>query len=82
MSENHTYTCDYCGGVYEKGWSDEEALQEAEMIFGSHPDQWEENGDGIAVVCDLCFQKMHPFAHPELLAEARKRHGKDYIKEE
>jgi hypothetical protein len=35
MSE--TFTCDQCGGVFEKQWSDEEAMAEAASFVGSYP---------------------------------------------
>lgn len=48
---DETYTCAACGGVFEKGWSDEEALAEAAEVF---PD-W---GGPMDVVCDDCWNKM------------------------
>jgi hypothetical protein len=44
------YKCSVCNEVYEKGWSDEEAMAESESIFGKH--------DDLEVVCDDCFNKM------------------------
>jgi hypothetical protein len=46
-----TYQCAHCGGVFEKGWSDEEATAEAADNFGEAP-----KGDDAAVVCDDCYQ--------------------------
>jgi rubredoxin len=51
------FTCANCGNEYEKDWSDEEAEAEATKIFGEHPESW---SCGKAIVCDDCFQKMHP----------------------
>jgi hypothetical protein len=46
-----TYTCYMCKGVFEKGWSDEEAEEEAGENFpGYEPDE----GD---LVCDDCYKK-------------------------
>ena len=53
-----------CRGVFEKGWSDEEANAEAEYYFGVK--NASKNKDCVAV-CDDCFQKMHPKDHPELV---------------
>ena len=51
------YQCDECHGIFEKGWSDEEASQEAIDIFGKPKEEFE---SGMAIVCDDCFQKMKP----------------------
>lgn len=54
--EPNEYKCDGCGGVFEKGWSEEEALKEKK-----------ENGWGdmdmtrMAQVCDDCYQKIMIF---------------------
>lgn len=55
MKKNE-YKCDGCGGVFEKDWSEEEALKEKE-----------ENGWGdmdisaMAQVCDDCYKKIIKF---------------------
>jgi hypothetical protein len=49
-----TYTCDLCGQTYEKAWTDEEALAEAEDNFS--PAELEDT----AVVCDDCYRKFMP----------------------
>jgi len=57
-----TYKCAECGETFEKGWSDEEAIGEAEAVLGTYD---EEN---MAVVCDDCYQKImreHPIPSPE-----------------
>lgn len=63
------YQCAYCGKVYEKGWSDEEAHAEAARIFGKPPEEW---NDGQAIICDGCFQKINPEDHPEQLENAKR----------
>ncbi len=68
LQENE-YQCAMCNNVYEKGWTDEELLAEAEEIFGKHPDNW---NDEQSVICDTCFQKIHPLKHPKELEEAKK----------
>jgi hypothetical protein len=49
MSE--TYTCAACGETYEKEWSDEEARDEAEAIWGA------EELEDVVVICDDCFKR-------------------------
>lgn len=68
--EPNEYKCASCGIVYEKGWTDEEAKQEAEEIFGKHPDDW---NSPQKVVCDDCFQETHPLKNPDLLEETKKQ---------
>ena len=46
------YTCALCKGVFEKGWSDEEALEEKIYLWGHIP-----RAD-CDLVCDDCFKKM------------------------
>lgn len=64
------YKCEHCGVVYKKAWSDEEAKQEAEEIFGKHPDNW---NDEQVIICDDCFTKMYPPAFPDLLEETKSK---------
>ena len=52
MKKNE-YKCEACGEIYEKGWTDEEAMEEADSIWGN------ELGDDPAIICDDCFQKGH-----------------------
>jgi rubredoxin len=54
MSETETYTCALCGGVFEKGQSDEEALAESRAYFGDVPPE------ELAVVCDDCWEEVRP----------------------
>jgi rubredoxin len=46
MNENQ-YRCDNCGGVFDKGWSDEEAAAERDAAGFVDVD--------CAVVCDDCY---------------------------
>lgn len=57
------YQCSMCNGVFEKGWSDEEAQAEHDRDF---PGQSMETS---AVVCDDCYQKVCPATHPVQYAE-------------
>jgi len=48
--QDNEYKCADCGGVFEKGWTDEEAVEEKEA------NGW--NGIDMAVVCDDCYNKI------------------------
>lgn len=63
MKEN-TYTCAMCHNTYEKDWSDEEALKEAENIFGKPVKDWKCSAE---IICDDCFNKVHPSKFPVAL---------------
>lgn len=52
---NNEYKCAVCKGVFQKGWSDEEATKEATEVFGKHPDEW---NDEVMTVCDDCYNTM------------------------
>jgi len=47
-----TYTCALCKGVFEFGWSDEEAKAELEENFEGF------TTEECDVVCDDCYKKM------------------------
>ncbi len=53
LDQNH-YKCAACGEVFEKGVSDEEALQEKEELWGEIP------LEQMVLVCDDCWKKMFP----------------------
>lgn len=63
------YKCGHCGGVFKKGWSDDEAKLEAERNFGKHPDEWK---DEQVIICDDCYTLMFPPMHPREVEEAKK----------
>ena len=46
------YRCSMCGGVFDKGWSDDEAKKELDATF---PGIKVEDCD---VVCDDCYKKI------------------------
>ena len=50
MRENE-YKCASCGGIFEKGWSDEEAEKEQKEIWGNIPESEK------VVICDDCFNR-------------------------
>lgn len=64
MKENE-YKCAMCKGVFNKGWTDEEAKEESKGYFGEWADQ------DLEVVCDDCFNKIHPTKYPDLAEETK-----------
>ena len=46
------YRCAACGGVFDKGWSDEDAKAEHTKTFPETP------LDDCAIVCDDCYKRM------------------------
>jgi len=46
------YRCEVCGGVFQKGRSDEEAIAEKEKLFSDVP------LEDCGIVCDDCFKAM------------------------
>ena len=44
------YQCSACGGVFQKGRSDEEAEQESREIWGEIPQE------DKTIICDDCFK--------------------------
>ena len=70
MNKNE-YKCDMCGEIFESGWSDEEAKQEAEDIFGKPVDDWK---SGQSIVCDDCFKKINPTSpeNKDILEKSKK----------
>lgn len=53
--KDDTYKCDMCGDTFEKGWSDEEAEEEAADIFGV---EGAASNSDMSVVCEDCFRKV------------------------
>lgn len=58
------YQCAMCGGVFTKGWSEQEARAETQQYWPDTPQE------DLAVVCDDCWQKVHPQTHPVEYAES------------
>ena len=54
-----TFTCDCCGHIYLKGWTEEEAMSEFEHNF---PDTSPSDTD--FTVCDECQDFMYSRCHP------------------
>lgn len=57
-----TFKCAQCGGVFDKGRSDEEANAEALDLWGVENAT---EADGMAVVCDDCFKAFMSAATAE-----------------
>lgn len=54
------YTCAECNLTFEKGWSDEEAQLEKEVLWGDlHPQE-------STTICDDCFNQLFPQVYPEI----------------
>ena len=49
---NNTYECYECHGVFEKGWSDEEATKEQKENWGNAPD------NEMEILCDACYKEF------------------------
>ena len=64
IMESNEYRCAMCDGVFKNGWSDEEAIAEAEGFFPGVP------ASERVVVCDDCFTGIHPSKHPHLVEGA------------
>jgi hypothetical protein len=70
-----SYTCAMCEQTFEKSWSDEEARQERDLIFGiGYEDK------DCALVCDDCFQKIKPVSYKEARLAIRKDMAQVYLK--
>lgn len=50
--KKETYECEYCHGVFEFEWTEEEALAEMQETFGELPEEDQ------AIVCDDCYNKI------------------------
>jgi hypothetical protein len=49
-----SYTCQSCGGVFEKTRSDEDAMREANALFSPN----ELASEGVALVCHECWEEF------------------------
>lgn len=57
MKKNE-YQCSLCHGIFVKGKSDKEAMEEYNFYFPFS------TADERCIVCDDCFNKIHPKDHP------------------
>ena len=53
------YTCALCEEIFQKGQTDEEAIEEAKIVFGTY------SKEDMVIVCDDCY--------PIILLEAKIR---------
>ena len=60
INKGDEYTCGFCGGTFTATIDANEVDKEYEKYFG-------EPQDNDAIVCDDCWEKMHPNDHPDLL---------------
>ncbi len=67
MSAKHTFRCDACGGEFESEWSHEDAMAEAESVFGAGFD-----AQGVESSCDDCW-KRYVLDEPERVEQERLR---------
>lgn len=49
------FRCECCGGMFEKEWTEEQALDEYRKIFGKLPKALYERK---ASLCDDCYRKV------------------------
>lgn len=52
MKAVNEFTCEECGGIFPKDWTDKEALAEAQGVSPGMPLSL------MAVVCDDCYKKL------------------------
>ncbi len=71
LKENE-YQCASCGGVFEKGWSDEEAENEVAEIWGEIPQEER------VVICNTCFNRRTPAEIKQMGKEYRGLKRKKY----
>lgn len=51
-NKKEVYVCMACNQEQEKGWTDDEAMEESKQLFGELPTE------ELAIVCDDCFRAM------------------------
>ena len=65
-----TYACARCGQTFGKTRTDDECRAEMESHFGFVPEE------DIAIICDDCFQAIHPSKNPDVVEEYKNRAGR------
>ena len=53
-----TFTCDCCGGTFDKGWSEKEAAAESRELWGVDINE----DPTMAVICDDCDREFKKWA--------------------
>lgn len=66
--EKTDYKCDMCKRIFTSGWSDEEAIKECVELWGKKPSEMD-----CAIMCDDCFNKIHPKKPENKLLHAQAR---------
>ena len=51
MKRGEDYTCEACGGVFRKAWSDQEAKAELDQVFAVPVED-------CVRVCENCYRKV------------------------
>jgi hypothetical protein len=51
MIKKDEYQCSVCDGIFKKGWTEEEAIQELKDEYGNIPDN-----EPLSIVCDDCYK--------------------------
>lgn len=46
------YICEICRGIFEKGWSEEEAIEEQRRKFNEEPK------DDDVILCENCYRAL------------------------
>lgn len=52
--KKNEFQCNNCKGIFNKAWTDEQAMEEADMVWG-------ELGEDPAIICDDCFKELYEF---------------------
>jgi len=61
------FICAMCNGEFVGTSTEKDALKEMESYFGEVPEKYR------VIICDECFNKIHPKDHPVEVAEAKKK---------
>jgi len=62
--KTNEYKCAMCDNIYEKTWTDEEAMNECNETFG------EIDVKDCVIICDDCFNEINPAQHPQKVKDA------------
>ena len=49
------YTCEVCGGSFLSDWTEDDAMEEAEELYGK--EVMDKHRDAVVSVCDDCYQE-------------------------
>ena len=51
MEANNMFQCGMCEGIFEKEWTDKEAKEESQELWGDLPEE------EFEIICDTCFNE-------------------------